>query len=293
MPPRPPTVDQARHPHLVFTSAGPHSSVRGWVDGPRGFDLFVVDYADPDGHRDVADFHVARPGKKFPNLHACVAEHRDLFAAYEAVFVADDDVVVGPAQIDRLFATRREHDLEIVQPAFHPRGIVSFEITLQDPTCRLRTTTYVETTCPLFRTDALFRFLDDYDPTALFGWGVEHVFLSSLGPAPDGRVAIIDEVAVVNPHHRHKGSLGETEQPHLRPFGRRAMEAQFEAWAAGRDLPSLGRGMVVLDAVPRDQPGRALGHLVRVLWRLRYRRQQVQRALRRRRERWQQRGAAS
>lgn len=236
--PRPaPKISSPRHPVLVYTCAGPHSNVPRWLEGGAGFDLWVNDYGPPAKHRHLADHHTSRPGKKFPNLLHFHRRFPELLAAYDAVFVADDDLVLDGAGISRLFALQKEYDLWLLQPAFSPSGVVSHVGTEVQPGCVLRWTNFVEVTAPLFRRDQLAGFLEVYDPRVL-GWGIDWCYLDFLGPHLRGKVAIIDAVPCINPHPESKAPRAETEAPALAHLHR---DRQREAWEAYRDRHRMRR----------------------------------------------------
>ena len=166
-------------------------------------------YGDhPDTLEGYGDYWVCRKGSKFQNLRAAYQRWPDKFVRYEAVLVLDDDVLIRASDIDRLFAIRTAHDLWLLQPAFDPRGKISWEITKVNPHCRLRYTNFVEMTCPLFRQDKLADFMAVYDPE-LVGFGMDWWFLHVLGTDLRGRVAVIDEIVCLNPHDRTKGRVRE------------------------------------------------------------------------------------
>ena len=89
----------------------------------------------------MADFYNERKGSKFQNLKFAYDRWPDSFARYEAVMVMDDDVLIDSRGINRLFHIRSGHDLWVLQPAFDPRGKISWDITRVDPVagCALRT----------------------------------------------------------------------------------------------------------------------------------------------------------
>ena len=163
------------------------------------------------GTRRVADFYNERKGSKFQNLKFAYDTWPDSFARYGAVMVMDDDVLIDSRGINRLFRIRSGHDLWVLQPAFDPRGKVSWDITRVDPRCRLRFTNFVEMTCPLFRQDKLAQFMAIYDPI-LVGFGVDWWFLHSMGAGLERRVAVVDEVVCLNPHDRTKGRIREIDR---------------------------------------------------------------------------------
>lgn len=231
-----------QHRFLVYTCAGERSGVARWLQGPRNFDLWVNDYGHQgDRHRALADHHTARAGKKFPNLAHFARAHPGFLAQYEAVFVADDDLVIDAAGISRLFEIREEHDLWLLQPAFLSSGRISHPITRAQPGRVLRWTNFVECVCPLFRRDKLEGFLEVYDPVVV-GWGVDWWYLDHLGPDLRGKVAVVDAVPCENPHHEKKGSEPEHADPRYARFRR---DLQQAAWVAHRDrlgIASEARG---------------------------------------------------
>ena len=217
-------VSTGKRRYLVFTSAGDRTNLRMWLAEDRRFDLWITYYGDdPNTLEGYGDYWVCRKGSKFQNLRAAYQRWPDKFVRYEAVLVLDDDVLIRARDIDRLFAIRAAHDLWLLQPAFDPRGKISWEITKVNPHCRLRYTNFVEMTCPLFRQDKLADFMAVYDPE-LVGFGVDWWFLHVLGTDIRGRVAVIDEIVCLNPHDRTKGRVREINR--LQPY-----EVRKRKWA--------------------------------------------------------------
>lgn len=198
-------LDKPTSKNLVFTSAGDRSSVVRWLEGVRDFDLWVCYYGDGQ-HTclSAADYYVRRKGGKFPNLKFCFDNWQSIFSQYEAVMVADDDIIISGEDLTRLFRIREEFDLLVLQPAFDLRGKISHKITREHSFSRLRYTNFVEVTCPLFRADKLFEFLGQYDPE-LVCWGVDWWFSEYIGGGSQRRIAIIDEVTCINPLDSSKG----------------------------------------------------------------------------------------
>lgn len=185
---------------LVFTSAGDRNAVARWLGPGRDFNLWVAYYdgTRPTPLEHAADYFLRRAGSKFQNLHYCFQRWPDLLERYEAIMVMDDDIRISPEKLDRLFALREQHDLWALQPAFSPWGKVSHRVTRVRRDCELRFVSFIELACPLFRTDKLLDFLRVYDPI-LVGWGCDWWFMHTLGPDLRDRVAVIDNVACINP----------------------------------------------------------------------------------------------
>ena len=197
-----------RSPFLVYTSAGDRSAVSQWRSQPGNFELFITYYGDvPGALRGLADFYNERKGVKFPNLQHAYRTWPQLFAGYRAVLVMDDDVLISPRSIDRLFSIREEFDYAVLQPAYTPWGKVSHNITRVRRDCLKRHTNFVEMTCPLFEQTFLARFMKEYEPE-VESFGIDWWFLHTLSDL-EGRVAIIDEITCTNPHDYFKEGLGQ------------------------------------------------------------------------------------
>jgi len=200
---------QRRTPYLVFTSAGDRSNLNSWLKGSRNFDLWITYYGDQNGRfSDAGELYNARKGSKFQNLKFAYKTWAGILAAYEAVMVMDDDILISAEDINSLFELRKHLDLWVLQPAFSPFGKITFPITRVQPRCELRYTDFVEMTCPLFRKDKLDKFMSIYDP-ALVGYGIESWFLEVLGQNSEGKVAVVDKVTCINPYDRFRGGVRE------------------------------------------------------------------------------------
>lgn len=224
-----------------------------WLHGDRNFDLWITYYGERHDHRyrELATFYNTRPGSKFQNLKFAYDTWPERFAAYDAIMVLDDDIVITGDQISRLFEYRDLYDLWLLQPAFNPRGKISWPITKVNWNCELRFTNFVELGCPLFRRDKLDIFMTIYDPV-LVGYGIDWWYLHILGAQLEGRVAVVDNVACINPRDRSKGSMREIDKLQS--------QAQREAiWQEVRQLYSItnmDRELYVYRRVLKPLPAR-------------------------------------
>lgn len=251
---------RARHPNLVFSSVGDQTNCHRWLRGRRNFDLWVTYYGDrPGALLEVADYYHEHRGSKYQNLHHAYQNWSDLLARYAAILVLDDDIIISGARISRLFEIRERYDLWAVQPAFSPRGKISWPITRADRRNELRFTSFIEMNCPLFRKDKLDAFMAVYDPE-LIGWGCDWWFLDAMGSDLQGHVAVVDAVTCVNPHDSTKAAGREIDR--LAPTSERQ-----EVWARIREryqIQSESRGVHEYGAIPRPHLTRAIGRLVDV-----------------------------
>lgn len=196
---------------LIYTSAGDHANLDHWMRGRSGFDLWVTYYGNGTSPWDgIADFHEYRSGGKFPNLLQAYLLYPEVFRRYAFIGVFDDDLVIPGRDIARVASIMESRGLVLAQPAFHPRGRISHEITRARPWSLFRQTSFVEVTCPVFRTPVLLRFLEVYDP-ALVGWGVDHWFSHFVREEGSGPLGIIDAVTCRNPWEAEKGGSREID----------------------------------------------------------------------------------
>jgi len=236
----------ANRKYLVFTSAGENANIKQWLAGDkRIFDVCVVNYSAIDNlHRSDADYYFQIKGGKFPNLQKVYFDNRNILKQYDAVWVADDDIIIDTQSINELFLTLAEKSLTLLQPSFRATGKVSFPITRQRLLTSLRYTNFVEMTCPVFKTDFLIKFLEVFDP-ALVGWGTDWWFLNLI--TAEDKVAISDQVSCINPYDRFKKD-GVREIVKLQ-----SDEERLNTWrriAAERHLNTFKQQ--VTDSVPRD-----------------------------------------
>jgi hypothetical protein len=154
------------------------------------------------------DYRNHRKGSKFQNLRADWLANPDMFRRYDAIMVMDDDIVIDASGISRLFRLRDKFALTVLQPAYLGRGKISYHVTKRQWSYKLRYTEFVEMTCPLFRRDALERFLHEYDGK-LVGWGIDFWFLDVLKRESNFQAAVIDAVMCINPRDEIKGGRRE------------------------------------------------------------------------------------
>ena len=231
-------------PFLVFTSAGDACQVADWlreVTMSRDWDLVVVYYgqeADPPCVA-AADHSMRMVGGKFPNLLRAMRRQPAYFGRFEAILVADDDLVIRGDQINALFHVRRTHDLWLLQPANDATGgKADFSELRAEAGVALRFVNFIEVTAPLVRTDQLLAFLKEYTPRRhedemLVGYGIDAWMCQwLLGVHPTtgeathrDKAAVVDAISFVNPTN--------DEKPMGREIDRlQAFDQRVERWQA-------------------------------------------------------------
>jgi hypothetical protein len=251
-------LDESRAPHasawpatkkqfLVFTSAGDNNNVAKWVEpeGSRNFELCVVYYGDESDPPclSFADHALRIKGGKFPNLLAAAKRQLHYFTAFEAILVADDDVIIDAEAISKLFLARRELDVWVMAPANSAAGKADIAGLRAQDGFSHRFVNFIEVTTPLFRTDKLMTFLREYSPQAgdeaqLVGYGLDEWFCQVIiGVDDEGQVlhadkaAVIDCIQFTNPHDSNKSDGREIDR--LRPYTQRQKEWRAMALQRG------------------------------------------------------------
>jgi hypothetical protein len=243
-------VDERR---LVFTSVGDRHLLHPSVLHGAGFDLMVYFYGSDrsvvEALRKRGGALVERRGGKFPNLLHAYQSDPQLFDRYGAVLVVDDDLALKASDITRLFAIRDEFDLWIVQPAFDPRGRVSYRYSMPRAATRLRFTNFVETNAPLFKSEKLRLFMDHFSGELAGLWGTDWWYMNVIGIDEEDRYAVADEVVVANPEER--GGMREIHRLETDDAG-------LAAWRAVRDRDGLREiAPMVYSGVAARYPARA------------------------------------
>ena len=205
-------IDRPNFRSLIFTSAGDNSNLNKWLEGNRQFDLWISYYGNKEGaFENDCDYYLARKDDKFGAMHFCYENWKDILDQYDAIMVADDDIILDANDLNNLFSIQKEHDLFALQPAFNPVGKISHSITREMPFSHIRFTSFIEMTCPLFRKDKLYAFLENFDPK-LTGWGTDWWFLHVIGNNSENKaIAVVDSIPCVNPLDSTKGGKREID----------------------------------------------------------------------------------
>lgn len=220
-----------RRRFLVFSSVGDRSMHPVWVGSgqTRTFDVFLCYFGDlpqcpSTSHIDTV---IKRKGTKFPNLAHCFSHHPEKFQGYDAIWTVDDDIIISPAQIDRMFDIHMRERMSLSQPAFDRDSFISHHMLFQKEraTKPVRLTNFVENSVTVFSKEAFMTCLPTFfHPQALTGWGMDVVWSKLLGnPICDEesqagtrrhRIGVIDAVTC---HHPARTDLNPSSLDKILP----------------------------------------------------------------------------
>ena len=113
---------RGRREFLVFVQADAGFD-RDFLHEPRNFDVLLNYYTAPPGVvPDDVEVAVAQSGTKTTAIDNLLRQEPRLLLDYEAVLFLDNDIGIGTRDIERLFATMKEHDLDLAQPSLSPES---------------------------------------------------------------------------------------------------------------------------------------------------------------------------
>jgi hypothetical protein len=201
---------------LVFVQCGKGFDAP-YLDGPREYDVLLNYFADAEADP-RADAVVFQAGTKTTAIRRLLSERPDLLLSHQAVLFLDDDVEIGAADIDALFAAMAREGLDLAQPALTPDSDSAWPFLKRPgaPQSLFRVST-VEIMAPLMTRRALEAVGWAFSET-VSGWGTDLL----LGPAvrsafgPKG-VGVIGSVAVR--HARKVDTAGGAFYAYLRRYG--------------------------------------------------------------------------
>jgi hypothetical protein len=198
--------------NLVIVRAGDTSLHEAWLKGKaaeRNWDLIVNYFGDdPDKFRALDVERTDSKGPKWPALYDLIKAKSDQIAAYDYVWLPDDDLETDLDNINTLFDFCHRYDLVLAQTALVPESHISHFITMRNRAFAIRFTNFVEIMAPCFRREFLMECLPDFAATKS-GWGYDFVWPQRI--KEQSKIAIVDAAVV-----RHTRPVGGANYAHLK-----------------------------------------------------------------------------
>jgi len=210
--------------NIVFTSAGDNSNfIKWWCSDKQNYDIYVMYYGDNMAqyteYAKHTQFLEMRKGSKFQNFNFFYNKYSDIIERYDRFFILDDDIEITSEDINRMFTISETHNLLICAPSFKHDSKISHPITVHKPHTLLTYTNFVEVNTPLFRKDALVKYMKYYNP-CLIGYGIDYLYIWANGCNKTDSYAIIHAITCRNPHDSEK--KGKRELALIANFTKRA-----------------------------------------------------------------------
>ena len=187
--------------YLVFSSVGDRNNIQTWISDPskKNFDLIIYYFGEEESPVFDADLVVKRKGLKFDNFHHFL-NHNDI-NQYESIWVADDDIIMDTASINKMFTLFSKYKLWLAQPSFSEESRISWDITRSNQDCILRYTNFVENGVTVYSRKILPKLIKTFKD-ARTGFGVDLIWPTLLGH-PKNKIAVIDAVSCHHPKGNH------------------------------------------------------------------------------------------
>lgn len=182
--------------NCVISAVGKNSLHREWIKENPDFDLHLIIYDDSfDKFHNDTGFICCNKGYKLGLIYNYLQNTLPFLEKYDYFFLPDDDILMDPENISKLFQIMEEYHLQIAQPALSD-SYYFYEHTLRDKFCILHYTNFVEIMAPCFSQKALKKVLFTFDASNS-GWGIEIHWPQLIG-FTGKEIAIIDQVRAVH-----------------------------------------------------------------------------------------------
>lgn len=187
---------------MIFVSAGDHMELE--MHQNHSYDLYICYYGQsPAQAQRIKDleptYYFERKGSKMQNFHYLwiSAPSMGLDLNYDYYALLDDDIYISKDNIKRLFEILDQYQAWVLQPSFTVPGRISHSIT-RASRHTMRFVNFIEVTCMFMSNWALKQCMKVYDPV-LIGWGIDYLFIQTLGKEHQDKFIIVDQISVCNP----------------------------------------------------------------------------------------------
>lgn len=200
---------------LIFSSIGKRQTDIQAIDlwkqnnKKRNFDI-VLYYYKGDIPENCVDYCVKREGTKFDNFYDFITKND--ISKYKGVWVVDDDIQIKTEDINTMFLLFEKYKLDIGQPSFTKKSLISHPHTIQNKNNLIRYTNFIENGVFILSYEAIQKIKGVFK-NAKSGWGLDYICCKKLDNKKN--IAIIDKVACLHPHS--KSSLNEIIPRGLHP----------------------------------------------------------------------------
>ena len=190
--------------NVLFTSTGDNTNFYDlWLSDNKNYDIFICYYGEEENinkYEEYSDFYFKRKGSKIQNFYYIWQNNFGNIKDYKNFYIVDDDIIIETDQINELFKLFRDLDVWILQPSFadNENSKISHGITKQNTNCRYRFTNFVEINTPFFSNYSISKCMDNYNPL-LTGYGIDILFLYTLGIEREDKYVIVDYISCINP----------------------------------------------------------------------------------------------
>ena len=185
--------------NLLISPLGNDSLCHTWVSEKSNFDSIFLCYENLSKENKIKYLnltpHIYKgKGPKFQLIKAFIESNKELINKYKFIWLPDDDVSISVEDINTLYKTANDFNLEIAQPSMD--GYVSHNITRPVEGNILRYTNFVEVLAPLFSLKSLLKLYHSFNFN-YSSFGYDFYWPFSLG-YPKNKMAILDNITMTH-----------------------------------------------------------------------------------------------
>lgn len=202
-----------RHKNLVVVSVHKHSR---WLlaNSSAQYDMLAITSEDQSQqvkqacqHCVMVFIHTLDPAAgRYAALSQLIRTTQwqvQIAGKYDYIYFPEDEIVQTVGSVNRLFELSAEYKLDLVHPSWcSPEDTFSWHMDLlrMHATTRLRHTTYVETSAPLWSSSFWNAHVASHLKNVDRGFGLDFVW-PYLADYPEDKVAVIDDTCIMRPTH--------------------------------------------------------------------------------------------
>ena len=181
--------------YCLIATVGESSLHREWLKKDAKFDMHLIVYDHSyTTFREDTPYVTAASGFKFRLLDKYLNDH-GLIDRYKYFYLPDDDILIDPDNIEKLFWYMETYDLAIAQPAIS-NYYVSYAHMLRRPNSTIRSTNLVEIMQPFMSREALRKVQFTFRASKS-GWGIDYHW-SKITGLHKMKMAIIDDIVSIH-----------------------------------------------------------------------------------------------
>ncbi len=186
--------------NVIISRNGPNSLHEEWLTNSKGnnWDLILLFY-DEEAFKKLQNLDCKSyfyPGGKWEAYFNFFKDYPEVINDYDFFWFADDDISLEGIQINKMFQSMSDYDLDIAQPSMTLDSYFSYLITIQCETLKIRFTNFVEVMAPCLR-KSLLKDMLPFFKDAFTGMGLDSIWTYKTRKESN-KMAILDEVAMTH-----------------------------------------------------------------------------------------------
>jgi hypothetical protein len=157
----------------------------------------LINHYDPTHTHKIpcdVEFHQVGtlPGTKFTSIYNILVNSPQILESYEYILLLDDDVLIEPGDLARIFDTVRQHGWELAQPSLSADSQCSYQVFYNPGKGGWRQVNGVEIMMPVI-SNRILADVKDLFAQSISGWGIDPA-LSMVAANHGYQAVVLDDV---------------------------------------------------------------------------------------------------